>query len=117
MGNYWWKVIKEAFFGSAESVGYSVQTFLYISLVTVLTAWFIWRPQGWAVMKENALKTLLEIVLMGVIAWLPFFLWHIAARSYLRWKTEYDRAETYKTEIEKKPRLIPVIGGTLMAPA
>jgi len=85
--SYWWQVSREAFWGSIEAIGQSEQGLVYAVLFLLASALLVWSRQGgWAAVKANLWKTILEIIGMGILAWLPFFVIHVGRVSYLRWK-------------------------------
>lgn len=76
-------------------------------------------------MKNNVYKTILEVVLIALSAWLPFLVFHVARVSYLRWKSADGYAKkverdfrNYKEDVEaRKPDLRPEITLLVLAPA
>lgn len=103
MVEYWWRVLRDALGSSIEAIGYSWQTLVYLIFTFILVAWFVWRPKGLSVIRKNVTSTLIKVVLWGIIAWIPFFFFHVARVSYLRWK-DADALAKSMTETDSKSR-------------
>lgn len=105
MARYWWEVFWEGFWNSIEAIGQPLQVLLFSALVVLLGGFFIWQKHGWQAMKENLVKTIAEVFLVGLIAWLPFLFAYILRASYLRWNNanqSTQAAEAKNQEFQKK---------------
>jgi len=100
MGGYWWSVLVDGFWSSLEAVGQTLQVLIWAAIVFAIGLWRVGKHGGWAEMKKHVAQTWLEIVVVGVVAWLPFFVVYTARSSYLHWKNEQGTALQYKAEAD-----------------
>lgn len=100
MFEYWREVFWDGVLASLDAVGQPLQVLLYAAVVFGLGALLIWYRHGWQAMRENIIRTIGEILFVGVLAWVPFLVFYVARTSYLRWKDEQVRADNAEKEIK-----------------
>jgi hypothetical protein len=100
MVRYWWDVFKDGFWASIDAIGQPLQVLAYASLAFVLGGILIWHRHGWQAMKDDIYKTAVEVVFVGLLAWIPFFIVSVGQISYLRWKVANDASLAAKKETD-----------------
>jgi len=89
MLQFWLTVLGRAISGSISVIGYAPVTVAGYSVMVVgVTAFLAWkekraRGEGWAVfIKAHLRPGVLKFIGVGVVAWIPFFIWFIFATPY-----------------------------------
>lgn len=82
MFRFWWEIIEAAGRAATLSIGQSATGILYLAFATIIEAWLNWHRKGFAAMKERILRIARDAVVVGVLAWIPFFLWHLIRIPY-----------------------------------
>ncbi|MBI1956189.1 MAG: hypothetical protein HYS38_07320 [Acidobacteria bacterium] len=106
MIRYWLDIFRHALEQSINWIGESFFGLLYAALVMFISGVVILRKGGLAMLKQHLLENVLLVLVIAILAWLPFFLVAVARIPYLRWKTERERADTAvfeKAELQEKP--------------
>lgn len=98
MVRYFWEVFTKGFWSSLEAIGQPLQVLLWAFLVSSLTLLLVWHRNGWQAMRANLLKTVVEVISIGLVAWLPFLAAYVLRASYTRWKAESNHVVAIEKE-------------------
>lgn len=102
MFSYWWAVFVAGFWDSIQAIGQSWQGLIYAALIVGFTAWLTDYPdegwQGWKILMEKLKKRLIEVILIPVLAWVPFFVLYSAHDSYTKWRNESNASAAYRRQ-------------------
>ena len=88
MASFWWQVLLRGIWDSLYGIGQSVEGVLYALTAVGFAAYFVFKRQGLRAMKRHLWRTVAEVLLVGVGAWLPFFLYHVLKAPYEMWSEE-----------------------------
>jgi hypothetical protein len=83
MVGYWILVLRRAVGASLDAIGQTTGTLVFAAIVMALGATLLWYRKGVSAMKADIAQTVLEVLGIAVLAWLPFFIWHLIRTPYL----------------------------------
>jgi hypothetical protein len=98
MWAFWKQVLRDAFWPSIHAIGQTQQTlfFLAISLVVACVLLF-WRGGMTALREHLKSRITRTVILVPLLAWLPFFVLSVAKTAYDRW-SEADKTSQQQAQ-------------------
>jgi hypothetical protein len=108
MVEFWLAVIRRAFWTSIGAIGQSEGTLVFAILILLIGAFWVLRKEGWRAMTQHLVSTTAKIVSVPILAWLPFFIFHLLSTPYLRLTEEQERADKAIKADEEKDETISV---------
>jgi hypothetical protein len=99
---FWWRVVLSSLAGSADLIGQTLGIFLYGGLVVVLGALWSKRVAGRAQMKAHIARNILEWIVIAIVAWVPFFVFHLFTTPHAMWKEEHTKYDQQKALVDSE---------------
>lgn len=96
MFGYWFEVAVSAIHPSLAVIGHSFASIIFWLLTVAIIASLIWRKQGWLEMKNHALRTVVQVIPIAILGWMPFYFYQIGLSIY----TQHKKAESKIAELE-----------------
>lgn len=97
MLQFWWTALSRAFWDSFLAIE-SVEGLLYAGVVVLIVAGRQFRKYGWEAVKRRLFKMLAEGLAIGLLAWIPFFSFHLLRSPYLMWSEEVAKVSAAQKE-------------------
>jgi hypothetical protein len=109
MAEYWLSVALRSAINSFDSIGVNWGGAIYSAMVLAMGAFTVFRFYRQE-FRDHVLRNVLLVMLMGVVAWVPFFFWHLIRTPYLiQQKTIIDMSEQIRVLEEEKDSLLQAV--------
>jgi hypothetical protein len=83
MVRYWFTVLNNAILASFDAIGQKPGSIAFSITGIVIGVGVVYGRKGVEAMKADILRSAFEVIAIAVLAWLPFFMWHLARTPFV----------------------------------